>query len=93
MEQHNRVSTSPFLTNDVCEKTEKNLYMFSVVKPDGVREIVSEKRLRQTIGWACTGYESFVDTELILSETLKNVFDGITPGYSRCADACNGYIY
>ena len=79
MEQHNRVSTVSFLASDACETTEKKLYMFSVVKPDGVREAVSEKRLRQTIGWACIGYESFVDVELILSETLKNVFDGITP--------------
>ena len=79
MEQLNRVSAAPFLTNDAGEKTEKNLYMFSVVKPDGVRELVSEKRLRRTIGWACIGYESYVDVELILSETLKNVFDGITP--------------
>ena len=79
MEQHNRVSAAPFLASDACEQTEKKLYMFSVVKPDGVRETVSEKRLRQTIGWACIGYESFVDAELILSETLKNIFDGITP--------------
>jgi ribonucleoside-diphosphate reductase alpha chain len=79
MEQHSRVSAMPFLNNDVAEKTEKNLYMFSVIKPDGVKEAVSEKRLRQTIGWACLGYENLVDVELILSETLKNVFDGITP--------------
>ena len=76
--EHNRVSAAP-LFNDAAEKTEKSLYMFSVVKPDGIREIVSEKRLRQTIGWACIGYESIVDPELILSETLKNVFDGISP--------------
>lgn len=76
--EHNRVSAAPFF-NDAAEKTEKSLYMFSVVKPDGIREMVSEKRLRQTIGWACIGYESIVDPELILSETLKNVFDGISP--------------
>jgi len=76
--EHNRVSAAPFF-NDAAEKTEKSLYMFSVVKPDGIREIVSEKRLHQTIGWACIGYESIVDPELILSETLKNVFDGISP--------------
>lgn len=85
MEQLNRVSTAPFLANDGNEKTENSLYMFSVVKSDGVREVVSEKRLRRTIGWACIGYESFVDAELILSETLKNIFDGITP--SGIADA------
>jgi ribonucleoside-diphosphate reductase alpha chain len=83
--EHNRSSTAPFLKNDAVEGTEKSLYMFSVVKPDGVREVVSEKRLRQTIGWAYIGYESVVDPELILSETLKNVFDGITP--SGIADA------
>jgi ribonucleoside-diphosphate reductase alpha chain len=79
MEQHNRVSPAPFLVNDAGEKTEKSLYMFSVVKPDGVKERVSEQRLRRTVGWACAGYESFVDVELIVSETLKNIFDGITP--------------
>ena len=79
MEQLNRVSTAPFLANDMSEKTEGSLYMFSVQKSDGVREVVSEKRLRRTIGWACIGYESCVDPELILSETLKNIFDGITP--------------
>jgi len=79
MEQHNRVSPAPFLVNEAGEKTEKNLYMFSVVKPDGIRERVSEQRLRRTIGWACIGYESFVDVELLMSETLKNIFDGITP--------------
>lgn len=78
MEQYSRVSAAPFL-NDTAEKTEKNLYMFSVIKPDGVKEAVSEKRLRQTIGWACLGYEDVVDVELILNETLKNVFDGISP--------------
>lgn len=79
MEQHNRVSPAPFLINDAGEKTEKNLYMFSVVKPDGVRERVSEQRLQRTISWACIGYESFADVELVVSETLKNIFDGITP--------------
>jgi ribonucleoside-diphosphate reductase alpha chain len=79
MEQYNRVSAAPFMANDKSERVEKNLYMFSVIKSDGVKETLSEKRLRQTIGWACVGYESFVDAELILSETLKNVFDGITP--------------
>ncbi len=79
MEQHSHVSATPFLKNDAPEKTEKNLYMFSVVKPDGTTEMISEKRLRQTIGWACIGYESCVDSELILNETLKNVFDGIAP--------------
>lgn len=85
MEQHNRVSAEPFLQNEAVEKTEKNAYMFSVIKSDGVREMMSEKRLRQTIGWACLGYESVVNSELIMAETLKNIFDGIAP--SSIADA------
>jgi ribonucleoside-diphosphate reductase alpha chain len=85
MEQHNRVSAEPFLQNEAVEKTEKNAYMFSVIKSDGVREMMSEKRLRQTIGWACLGYESVVNSELIMAETLKNIFDGIAP--SGIADA------
>lgn len=79
MEQHNRASAAPFLKNEVAEAAEKKLYIFSVVKPDGIREIASKKRLQQTIGWACIGYESIVDPQLILHETLKNVFDGISP--------------
>ncbi|HSC24707.1 MAG TPA: ribonucleoside-diphosphate reductase subunit alpha [Candidatus Babeliales bacterium] len=85
MEQHNRVTTAPFLISDACEKVENNISMFSVVKADGTREIINEKRLRQTIGFACIGYESYVDPELILRETLKNIFDGITA--SGIADA------
>lgn len=79
MEQHNRISAAPFLNSDAADKAEQSLYMFSVLKSDGVKETVSEKRLRQTIGWACIGYETVVDSGLILNETLKNIFDGITP--------------
>ena len=78
MEQHNQVSAAPFL-NDAAEKTEKSLYMFSVVKSDGIQETISAKRLQQTIGWASIGYESIINSDLILQETLKNIFDGITP--------------
>jgi len=85
MEQHNRSSVASLLKNEATERTENFLYMFSVIKPDGIREIISEKKLRQTIGWACIDYESVVDPALILTETLKNVFDGITP--SGIADA------
>lgn len=85
MEQHTRISAAPFVKTDAAGGAEKNFYMFSVIKSDGVRETLSEKRLRQTIGWACIGYESIIDQELILDETVKNVFDGITP--SGIADA------
>ena len=79
MEQQNRVSAAGFIGNDIGERVEKKLYTFFVVKADGEREALNEKRLRKTISWACLGYDSFVDKELIFSEILKNIFDGITP--------------
>src|SRR5690242_2576827 len=76
--EHNRASAASFLKNEAAEGTEKNIYLITVVKPDGICEIVNEKRLQQTIGFACIGYESIVDPQLILNETLKNIFDGIS---------------
>lgn len=78
MEQQNQASTVSFMTNDMSDKAEKKLYMLNVIKSDGVQEALSEKQLRQTIGFACLGYESSVNQELIFTETLKNIFDGIT---------------
>jgi ribonucleoside-diphosphate reductase alpha chain len=79
MEQHNRVSTSSFLGNNTFESTNKNVPLFSVIKSDNAREEMNDKRLRQTISWACFGYEMFVDPHLIFNETVKNIFDGISP--------------
>lgn len=78
MEQHNRVSVTPFLEKDSFEAMENSVYMFSVIKPDGMQEVLNDKRLRQTISWACVGYEDYVDANLIFTETIKNVFDGIS---------------
>ncbi len=78
MEQQNQTSTASFMTNDMSDAMEKKLYMLSVIKSDGVREVLSEKRLRQTISCASLDYESSVNQELIFTETLKNIFDGIT---------------
>src|SRR5438105_134894 len=78
MEQHNRVSTSLFFRDD-APAAGSNVYRFSVIKTDGKTETLCDKRLRHVIGWACLGYESCVDADLIFSETIKNVFDGISP--------------
>lgn len=77
MDQQNHVSSYPFMAKEGA--IEKNAYMFMVVKSDGTRELLSDKRLRQTISWACAEHKTMVDGELILEETLKNVFDGIAP--------------
>ncbi len=76
MDQQNHVASYPFMAKDGA--TEKNAYMFMVVKSDGTRELLSDTRLRQTISWACSEYKSAVDVELILQETIKNLFDGIS---------------
>ncbi len=76
MDQQNHVSSHPFLGQDGA--IEKNAYMFTVVKSDGTREFLSDKRLRQTISWACADYKTTVDVELIFQETIKNIFDGIS---------------
>src|SRR5205085_5370489 len=76
MDQQNHVSSYPFLGKDGA--IAKNAYMFNVVKSDGTQELLSDKRLRQTISWACAEYKAVVDEELILQETVKNIFDGIS---------------
>ena len=79
MERHNYVSANQFLGKTVFEAAENNAHAFSVKKSDGSIETLNDKRLRQMIGWACLGYEAFVDAHLIFNETMKNVFDGISP--------------
>lgn len=85
MEQQNQGSPYRFLAQDRSELKGASSYMYMVVKPDGTQETLSEKRLRQTISWACVDYKAIVDVELILQETLKNIFDGIAP--KQIADA------
>src|SRR5579864_5453919 len=75
MDQQNHVSSYPFLMQDgSIEKT----YMFMVVKSDGTKELLSDKRLRQTISWACAEYKIIINEDLLLEEALKNMFDGIS---------------
>ena len=48
-----------------------------IVKADGSREPLDVGRLKTVIGEACEGL-SDVDGEVVLNETLKNLYDGVT---------------
>jgi ribonucleoside-diphosphate reductase alpha chain len=48
-----------------------------IVKADGAREPLDVGRLKTVIGEACEGL-SDVDGEVVLTETLKNLYDGVT---------------
>ncbi len=61
------------------ESDEKKIHSaFSVTKKNSIHETLDLERIYQTIAWASTGYESIVDIDLIIQETMKNIFDGIS---------------
>ena len=47
------------------------------IKEDGVSKPLDLAKLKATIEGAGVGLEEFVDTDLILKETLKNLYDGV----------------
>jgi ribonucleoside-diphosphate reductase alpha chain len=51
---------------------------YTVIRADGVRELLSIDRMHATVAWAATGYESLIDVNRVLQEACNNVFDGIT---------------
>ncbi len=57
----------------------------TVTKTDGRIEDLSIERMRQSVVWASAGYDELIDTDRIIQETLKNIFDGITD--DKIADA------
>src|ERR1700757_3924054 len=67
------------------ESTVKNHTTFSVVGANGVLGKFNINRIRSTIQWAATGYETVIDVEKIVQEVCKNIFDGI--GGSQLIDA------
>ena len=68
------------------ESDEKKIHSaFSVTKKNSIHETLDLERIYQTIAWASTGYESIVDIDLIIQETMKNIFDGISS--TEIADA------
>lgn len=50
---------------------------FTVINRTGMREPLDLLRLQRTLTWASQGFAD-VNTNLLLEETLKNIFDGIT---------------
>ncbi|HEB42074.1 MAG TPA: hypothetical protein ENI08_03580, partial [Candidatus Dependentiae bacterium] len=68
------------------ESDEKKIHSaFSVTKRNSIHETLDLERIYQAIAWASTGYESIVDIDLIIQETMKNIFDGISS--TEIADA------
>lgn len=63
----------------------KNHLAFSVKDANGIMGKLNINRIRNTIQWAATGYESVIDIEKIVQEVCKNIFDGI--GGSQLIDA------
>jgi ribonucleoside-diphosphate reductase alpha chain len=47
------------------------------VHADGAAQPLELTRMRDVIAWACAQYQECVSVDLILEETLKNIFDGI----------------
>ncbi|MCX5922192.1 MAG: ribonucleoside-diphosphate reductase subunit alpha [Candidatus Dependentiae bacterium] len=79
-QENNMVSGKTFgysdTTRDQKNETVINA-MLSITKKDGAVETLDLVRMRQAITWATNDYAEFVSVDLILEETLKNIFDGI----------------
>jgi len=68
------------LTDAWGEPMEKQSHkVFSVSKQDGTIEQLELIRMRKTIAWASRSYEKEVSIDWIIEETLRNIFDGISP--------------
>jgi len=53
------------------------LHTFTVAGKQG-KQPLDTHRLRETILWASAGYSDVIDASLIIEETLRNVFDGMS---------------
>ncbi len=51
---------------------------FMIKKTDGNVESLDMKRLERTISWAAAGYESAINKQLIIKETGKNIYNGVS---------------
>ena len=58
------------------QETKDQEVPLQITKTDGSRKPLDTKRLQKIIAEACTGLND-VDQELILAETLRNLFDGV----------------
>ncbi len=50
----------------------------SVVQLDGSRESFDIQRIYRTIAWASQGHEALINADLIMQETIRNIYDGIS---------------
>ena len=68
------INRAPVCANNGVKKLGR---LFSVEQEDGTRIPFDFEQLLRSITWACTGYND-ASPDLIVEETIKNVFDGIT---------------
>lgn len=85
MEQEYEKITRNVSSKDLFGKPEGNLRSLFVLQSNGTREALDFERLEKAIIEASAGYKEIIDVDLIIQETLKNVYDGIVP--SEIVDA------
>jgi len=59
----------------IVEKIEENQLL--IEKRDGTKEPFSDAKLTRTLNWACQGYESIVDTSLVIARVRQEMYEGI----------------
>jgi ribonucleoside-diphosphate reductase alpha chain len=77
MEQERNSSMLKFVHSSQEVKSATQISKGSVSRTDGSKELIDIARLRRTIMWACAGHEQAIEVDLIINETVKNIFDGI----------------
>lgn len=50
----------------------------SIKKKDGAVEALDLAKMKQTIAWACGDHVDQINIDLIMEETMRNIFDGIS---------------
>lgn len=79
MEQ-NRSAVRTSFAHGYTEQTNQKTIdpVLTITKADGAVQPLDMERLRRTIAWASRGYEDIIDAQSIVSETLRNIFDGVS---------------
>jgi len=81
-EQHNSISRSSLLHNNIFHEKdlmERSMQTIMVSKKDGITELFNRNRLETTVEWAAHKYETIINSNAIINDTQKNLFDGISP--------------
>src|SRR5690348_12736913 len=68
----------PFGSRQIENTSTIPVSTFMVKNHGGMFEPIDFDRIRKTVRWACMGYESVVSEDLIIAETLRNIYDKIT---------------